>query len=520
MPPMKSAQHQANLREAGVNFRPAPTGWRLALRAGGLGLACGLVYLMIVGGFRFDFHPSDSPHHALVANAFLHGRLHVLPTEIEAAERRLTMRLERRYRRLLTDRYDVLTPAVREALLAVPAHKSTWTDWAMHDGRLYGYWAPLAPVVMLPCVAIWGAGVSDQVVSAVLGAINVALFYWLLVRVHRRGWLLTSEACRVALTLTLAFGTSHFWQVCAGSVWFAVQIVTLLAVQAALLVVVAERLTFWRWLLAGACFGCAVLGRNIVIATGLSFAALIWWRLDTTGPRKLRRYLLHAFAFGLPVLAAIGVQGWYNAARFGDPLRSGLTIQIETGGLERFRAAYEQHGLFSLHYVPQNVWYYFLNVDFPRLDDGKIWYDSDGNSLFLVTPPLLYMLLSWRRWSWFGGVLLAGALPLSALLMLYFATGHAQFGPRYLLDIMPLLLMLAAIGMRGRLTMVGYALVVLAIGMHLFGTYRFCGAAFDVLLGKISWVTLPAAAVVALLLGMIVTSRRRGRIERGATHQV
>jgi len=79
------------------------------------------------------------------------------------------------------------------------------------------------------------SGVSDLLINALFGALNVGLFYWLLWRVDRAGLCPLDEACRIGLTVLFAFGTTHFWQSCAGQIWFAVQIVTVTAVLASLL---------------------------------------------------------------------------------------------------------------------------------------------------------------------------------------------------------------------------------------------------------------------------------------------
>ncbi len=59
------------------------------------------------------------------------------------------------------------------------------------------------------------------------------------------------------------------------------------------------------------------------------------------------------------------IRNWlFNHARFGDALDFGQEHLAEEGGNPRFAADFKQYGRFSLHYVPRNVWYYFLN---PRL---------------------------------------------------------------------------------------------------------------------------------------------------------
>ena len=203
--------------------------------------------------------------------------------------------------------------------------------------------------------------------------------------------------------------------------------------------------------------------------------------------------------FCSPVILAVGVQGAYNHARFGDVFDSGQAALLRTHGDPRFLGDYERYGQFSVHFVPRNFKHYFWNLDVPRLADGRLWFDPDGNSMFLVTPPLVYALLAWRRRAPFTQALAAGAVPMLAGLLLFRATGYYQFGNRYLLEMMPLLLLLTAGGMGGRLSHVGYVLIVLAVAVNLYGTYRYCQPQFAVIDPWVGTLTLPVFTSLALL---------------------
>lgn len=497
---------------------------RVAARAVLLALACGCAYLLVAGGFRGDFRQSDHPHHIFMADALWHGQWHVREEVLE--------RKQRQVEREVADSVDhfarltgrTLSPAQRAAVIAAQLYDRTMRDWAVVAGRKYGYWAPLTPVLMVPFVALWGVDVSDVLINVLFATVNVGLFYWLLWRVDRAGLCRVDEACRVALTLVLAFGTAHFWLACTAQVWFAVQIVTLTPLLAALLAACGPRATLRSCVWSGVFLGAAVLGRNIVILLALFFLLLLVWRwrrgfrgetpVPPTAAHRWRLLAARLTAFGIPLAVAVGLQAAYNHARFGDVRESGLGAQVLTGGHERFVDAFQRHGAFSLNYLPHNAYYYFLNATFPRrATDGRIWIDYEGTSVFLVTPPLLYVFLCWRRGSWFVLALLGGIVPLLAALLLYFATGVVQFGPRYLLDAMPLLLLLTAAGMGGRLTHPGYVLAVAAIAVHLFGVHRFCEGKFAAIDEWLTPATLPAL-VGAALLGRVWWALGRRRADR------
>jgi hypothetical protein len=59
------------------------------------------------------------------------------------------------------------------------------------------------------------------------------------------------------------------------------------------------------------------------------------------------------------------------------------------------------------------------------------------------------------------------------MLLCYFATGWITFGNRYLLDLLPLGILLVAAGMEGRLTRVSVALIAVSVLVNSWGTYRF-----------------------------------------------
>ena len=489
---------------------------RAALPGVLLAVGSGLVYLLIAGSFHFDFKQTHFPHHLFMADALLHGQLHIRPEVLTWKQEQLVSEALAQLDRQARQTGAVISAAKREATISQQA-LTVRHDWAVYQGRRYGYWGLLTPLLMVPCVACWGVGISDQLIGALCGALNVGLFYWLLRRVERTGLCPMSAACRVTLTLLLALGTSLFWLSCAGQVWFTIQVVTLAAVLLAMLAACAAGNGVGQYVLAGACFGAAILGRSVVIFLGLFFITLIWQRCRADERPWLRSFLLRATAFCGPLAGALGVQAWYNDARFGDVTQSGLDIQIRTAGNPRFQKEYEQYGAFSLHYWPKNFKHYFWNCRFPRDNDGRLSYDGDGNSVFLMTPPLLYIFLAWRRWTAFAAALLAGVVPLVAMLLLFNGTGWVQFGPRYLLDATPLLLLLVAIGMRGRLTLASCGLVVVAIAVQLYGVSRVCAVEFGPLQSWISEKTLPPAAATVILAGVALSlwsRRHNGRFAR------
>lgn len=493
----------------------SPTRGRSQGRGLGVGAALGLalaaagVYVLIAGGFRFEFRPTRFAHHMHLADAFLRGQMYLPEHAVRELEQRARDRADAEIaawaaetgRNPTTD--DRARARERELRVAR-------LDWSEMDGRLYGYWGPLLPALMMPIVAVWGTGVSDALVSAVLGGLNVALFGWLLRRVDRRGLCPLEQAAAVGLVLVLAFGSMHLYMASAGTVWLAAQLVALTAVLATCVAMTGARNALGGVAWGGVFFGAALLGRNITVLMLPFFVMLIWLRAPGAGALRRRAALGRLMVFIVPCAAAIGVQAWYNQARFGSVFDTGQAVLIRATGDPRYRVDFEQYGQFHPHFVLRNARHYFWHWGLVRDENDEWTFDPEGNAMFLVTPPLVYALLAWRRRSGFTLALVAGVVPFMVGLLMFRATGYRQFGNRYLLEALPLLLLLVGCGTRGRLTDVGFVLMALAIGINLWGTSRFCHEAFEPVAPWMASVVWPVM-ITAALLAWLGFMRRRGR---------
>ncbi len=393
----------------------------IASRATLLACLCGFVYLLIAGSFRFEYAQSWFAHHVLMADAMLHGQLAVRDEAFAGVLARAEKDADDRFE--LLDRTQLSTE--RDAFRRERLERTVLQDWSPHEGRRYGYWAPLTPVVMIPFVWALGLDVSDALVSCLAGALNVGLFYALLRRADRAGVCTLDEGACTGLTLLFAFGTVHFYLACAGLVWFAAQVFATGAILAAMIAALPERNRARDAALAGTFFGLAILGRNIALLLGLFFVAAMWTR-SADEPDRARAFRRRMAAFAAPVLVALCIQLAYNAARFGSLWNDGLAIQIQTTGDPLLRERYAAHGLFNLRYVAENLRVYFANFHLPRDATGRLTYDPIGQSLFLVTPPVLFAFLAWRNRTPFTRALVLGVVPFVAALLCYFASGYAQ----------------------------------------------------------------------------------------------
>jgi len=383
--------------------------------------------------------PAASAYFDHLADAFLHGRLHLAPPPSE---------------------YDL----------------------TQHEGRWYVPFPPLPALLLTPWVAVMGLARTNALyLSLLAGALNVALVWRLL------GALLVAErrlsmGARTWLTMLFAFSSTHWLMAMDGSVWYLAQVCTLafslLATDAAL-----RGAPAWQ---AGAWLAVAMLGRpNVVFLWPLLLGAA-WSRATprseqpepdlrapapresspqmsaTHGSRALGRWALRSLA---PVIAALALLGAYNYARFSNPLDFGYATQNVSGAV---RDDLRTYGQFNVRFIARNA--YVLLLGPPRWPADSAWPrpDDRGMSLLLTTPALFMLVGARRRDALTRGAWLAVALSLAPLL-LYYNTGWRQFGYRFSLDFFPALLALLASASAGRVSRLMNALIALGIAVNAWG---------------------------------------------------
>jgi hypothetical protein len=442
--------------------------------------AIGLAVYSAVAWGRIT-RPSAAPHFVLLADAWLHGQLAIDPpltgddwakvetVVLDDGSQALGRRLTTRPAFRTLDGRELPSRRIRQSL----------------GKTAYVSFPPFPAVVMLPGAALAGRAASDVIPTVLLAALILPLALLVLRRLARAGLSQRSVRDDLWLVATLAFGSVVFFSAVQGKVWYTAHIV---GVVLALLYCWAS-IEASHPLVAGLALGAAALTRTAMAFMVVLFLCEAWrihggreaWRADR---RAMLRAMLRPLALFAAPLAAFAVAGMiYNLARFGSPTEFGHSY-LEV----RQQAQIEQYGLASLHYLGRN-----LAVAFTLLPDflsrpPYVQISGHGLALWFTTPVLLYLI--WPRdrgplhttlW------LCVAAVALPSLL--YQNSGWVQFGYRFSLDYMVLLVMLLAIGGRP-LTRVARALIIAGIAINLFGAltfdrdwqyYRVGGNSYDVI---------------------------------------
>ncbi|MBN1179195.1 MAG: hypothetical protein JXD18_08290, partial [Anaerolineae bacterium] len=332
-------------------------------------------------------------------------------------------------------------------------------DLMRFGGQLYVPGGPLPTLAFIPFVLLRGTpvGFPDAAVTCVWGALNVTLVYVLLGRLGR--WAPITRAARLALTVVFGLGTPFWYVTALGNVWSTAHVCAVTFVCLYAIEVLGQN----RPLLAGLWLGLAGLARP-TCWFGFPFA-LVLLLAESWPQRNLRQMAVKSAAFGAALAACVGVALLYNAARFGSAFDFGYAYVDGAPALVADQALY---GSFNLRFAPHNLRTMLLGL--PLRAERFPWLvpDATGMSIFIVTPLLVYLFKSIRRQPLVAAAWLA-VLSVSLPLALYHNTGAHQFGYRYILDWLPIGLVLVSTGMDGQMNRWKALLVGASVLVNLAG---------------------------------------------------
>jgi hypothetical protein len=385
-------------------------------------LAAAILALEIYAAYAVLFGPispsTTAPYYNYLADAFLHGQLH---------------------------------------LRLIPANTK---DLVSFQGNMYLYWAPFPAILLVPFVAALGVTFSDVAFTLGISALNVAVVALLLRVACLHGVFRLNRVQRGLLVLFFALGTVHITMAPYGRVWATGLQVGVMCVLLCYLAAVGLRGP-GAFLLTGLAAACALLTRNHLLFTVLWPGIYLMYRHRRYGWAQVAALSLLG---ALPILLALGLYGGYNWLRFGNVLDNGYAYHRMD---QIFAPDFIQYGLFNLHYLPTNVYYQYVFYPLP------LRYESSyGGSLFLLSP--VFFAVFWAlvvgtpRWS--AWLLLGTIVLVNVPILLLMGTGWIQFGPRYSLDFMVPLIMLTGMGVRRWPLAITTTLTAVSVVQYAVGT--------------------------------------------------
>jgi hypothetical protein len=421
--------------------------------------AVGLVVYGAVAGDRLG-QPSAAPHFALQADAWLDGRIAIdrpvgddwvrIETVVLRDDRRV------RGRRMVTrpDRFQV----VGGGTIAV-------SEIARSEGKTaYMSFPPLPALLLVPQVAVAGRGADDVLFTVVFAAAALPLLLSTLGRLRDAGLSTRTIRDDLWLVLLFGFGSVFFFAAVQGKVWYTAHVVGVFFAIAYAWASIGAR----HPVLAGLALGLATMSRTPMAFLFPLLLLEAWrvcggaaaWRADRGA--HLRALGRRVALFAAPIVAiAIGA-AVYNLHRFDDPLEFGhsfLDVR-QQWQIERF-------GLFDYRYLGRNLAVAFTLL--PELSPLRI--SGHGLAIWFTTPALILLLWPHARPPIHRALWITVAC-VAVPTLFYQNSGWVQFGYRFCLDYLALLVLLLAVGGR-RLGWGTRGLIVAGVVINLFGALTF-----------------------------------------------
>lgn len=298
-------------------------------------------------------------------------------------------------------------------LFLLPTSPNSWADTAPFEERHYSALGPFPAVLIMPLL------LTGYFHLGLLSFVMTLGVFYLCFRLARKASYSRNESCWLALAF--CFGTSFIGVAALASSNFFAHILAVLL----LFLTIDEYVGKSRPWLIGGLAGLAMASRAPTGLNILFFILAIFLGVGTTRETVTALVkLLLSFAVVAALLAL------YNFVRFGNPLESGYSYQVNGMG------------------IPYSVWNVPGNTVGPPLSfsniPGHLWTflfglpstQAIGTSVFLMSPFLVY-LMSVRRWDLTNKLITLNVAVVLLAVLAFRSTGFEQVGYRFSLDFLP-----------------------------------------------------------------------------------
>lgn len=298
----------------------------------------------------------------------------------------------------------------------------SWLELAQYNGRYYVSFPPFPSVIQFLLYPFFGMNTPDNLINTLFGFASFVLIYRYMMRRGESGTLSSLTA------LLMTIGSNLFYLSLTGWVWFSAQ------TQAFFFSVLAVYLVDSRkpvaWYFSFLCLGVAFVCRPMNIV----YAPLLFYLLyNKIKDSDRMRTLVRSIKFVLPLVVVGILAAVYNYVRFDNPFEFGHNYLTE----------FLYTPQFSIEYVPGN----FLEIlKLPGLQNEHFWPEFNGTLFFLVNPAfvLLSVRLLQRRLDSKRIIYLICLIVHLTLILAHKTMGGWQFGCRYLVDMLPFMLLIIA----------------------------------------------------------------------------
>ncbi len=354
--------------------------------------------------------------------------------------------------------FTLFAQSLLHGQLTLPPMQS-YGDMISFKNEYYLPYPPFPSLVLLPFVAVLGtAQVNTVAIATVMACISLYLIYRILIKLQ------IAQEYLIWLLMAIFFGTGFWYALFTSHHVYAFAHVTSFLLQ---LLIINELLGKRRWWLISVFIGCSFLTRQFTLFY-LVFAIgyMVYLHLGKKETLKTRNIIL----LFVPISAFIALYLAYNYVRFGNAFDTGYAHILFIGILKE---RVNEYGVFSSKYFLFNLYSFFIkgfNIQFEgktylNIKDMDLW----GTSLLAASPFLVASLKAeWPKILRFSGWLTIGIILISQLF--YHNNGWHQVNTsRFSLDFLPLLVVLAALGVNHVPKWLFKGMVIYAVLLNVIG---------------------------------------------------
>lgn len=353
-------------------------------------------------------------------------------------------------------------------------------DLTLYNGKWYVPNPPLPAILLMPLAAVTGtaAAINMTVCSAAVAGLNAGILFLMLIfactlqggplsigQEEKTSYPGQTLAIASWITVLFIFGTDHFWLGTTGQMWFISQLLVVTFTLLACICVICRLSP----ILTGIALGLGILSRPNIFPVWLCLLGIHLHQERAFPQINWKKTLIWSLKSAVPVIIAAALLLFYNKIRFDNWMDFGY---VTINGADWILDSVRKYGMFHPHFLKTNFRVMFLEL--PELDfSGKRFFFQPhvaGYSVFLMTPPLIYVFRSFRK-NWVSIGTWASVILSVVLLLLYHNTGAEQIGYRYLLDITAPLALLTADGLRGKVSPLYKILTFFALSISFTGIY-------------------------------------------------
>lgn len=328
-------------------------------------------------------------------------------------------------------------------------------DVAVFDGQYFSPFPPFPAIVTIPFTLLFGAeNVNSVAICVLISFISIYCIVWLMNKLE------VPDEYRIWILIGYMFGTGYWYTLITSH---HVSGFNHIVSTALLLLSVVELLSKKRaWLLA-VLIGCSFLSRQMTLFYSVFF--ILYFFFFNTGNKRIK----DAFIYSITLLPFVILYMLYNYYRFNNPLDAGYGY---LDYIPVFRARIDQHGLFSPHYIPYNIYHLFLkgpDILFKGDDMQRIsGIDRVGTSLIFASPFVLVALKA-KCNQWLKVCLWVAIIVVMLGGLLYFNNGADQINTqRFSLDFLPLTLVLICYGCISMPRWLFRGMVIFSVCLNIF----------------------------------------------------